>query len=180
MRAPLLTITLLAISSAVAATTVYTWVDDQGVTHYSDQPHQGATKLHVSDPSSYAPASSSGAPETAATPGGSIPHAQACTIDSPTDQQMFMNAWSVSGHIQLPPGLDSSDRVLLMLDGKVLTGVADLGGNFNIANIARGAHTVAAQVQSASGQIVCQSPQVTFYVHQPSQQAPNAVNRPRF
>jgi hypothetical protein len=30
---------------AVAGTTVYRWVDAQGVVHYSDQPHQGARRV---------------------------------------------------------------------------------------------------------------------------------------
>ncbi len=95
-----------------------------------------------------------------------------CSIDSPTDQQMLMNAYSVSGSIRLPPQLDTGDRVVLMLDGKVLTGAADLSGAFHISQIDRGAHTLAAQVQGPGGQVICQTPPITFYVHQPSIQNP--------
>jgi len=180
MRAPLLTITLLAVSSAAAAATVYTWVDDQGVTHYSDQPHQGATKLHVTSPPTYQPGQPPVSSESSSAAGAPTASAQQCAIDSPKDQETLMNAWSVSGHVRLPASAGSEDRVLLMLDGKLLTGAADSSGNFNIPAIDRGAHTLEAQVQNASGQVVCQSPPVTFYVHQPSTQAPNPVSRPKF
>jgi hypothetical protein len=164
---------------AAAGTTVYTWVDAQGVTHYSDQPHEGAKKMRVQDAPTFA------APPT---PDVSVSHAQAgehkqCSIDSPADQQMLMNAWSVSGHIRLPQ-INAGDRVVLMLDGAVLAGAADVGGNFTIPQIDRGSHTLAAQVVNASGQVVCEAPSITFFVHQPnenqpSNQAPNSGTRPR-
>jgi len=103
-----------------------------------------------------------------------------CSIETPHDQQMLMNAWSVSGSIRMPSQVDPGDRVVLMLDGKVLPNAADLSGAFHIPEIHRGAHALTAQVQAPDGQVVCQTPQITFYVHQPSKLAPNPVNRPRF
>jgi hypothetical protein len=167
---------LAASAGALAATTVYTWVDDQGVTHFSDQPHSGATKMQVQDVPVY---KSQPVPQEQTARGPQTAPRPQCAIDSPTDQQMLMNAWSVSGHIHLPT-LQAGDRVLLLLDGNVLPGAADLSGAFTIPQINRGAHTLAAQVESASGEVICEAPPITFYVHQPSQQAPNAVNRPRF
>ena len=41
--------------SAVLAATVYKWVDDDGVVHYSDQPHPNAQKLQVHDVQTYRP-----------------------------------------------------------------------------------------------------------------------------
>src|SRR5262252_10689165 len=40
--------TLISFACSVAlATTVYKWVDENGVVHYSDQPHPNAEKVHV-------------------------------------------------------------------------------------------------------------------------------------
>lgn len=86
---------------------------------------------------------------------------------------MLMNAYSVTGSIQMPAQVDPGDRVVLMLDGKVLTNAADLSGAFHIPQVDRGAHTLAAQVQAPGGQVICQTPQITFYVHQPSLQNPH-------
>lgn len=170
---------LAASAGGFAATTVYTWVDASGQRHYSDQPHPGATKMEIDG----APTFSMPAPppERSEAEQAAPREPQAtCSIESPSDQQMFMNAWSVSGELRLPPHLDPGDHVTLMLDGKILPGVANLSGAFTLAHIDRGAHTLAAQVVDPEGDVICQAPAVTFYVHQPSRQAPNAANRPRF
>ncbi len=179
MRGLWLTIMLAATGCAVAATTVYTWVDAQGVTHYSDQPHPGAKKLHVSAAPTFS------MPPVAAQPAAAPSTAPAsrrlsCSIESPTDRQMLMNAWSVSGEIRLPPHLNPADEVLLMLDGKILRGAASLDGAFTLRHIDRGSHTLAAQIEGPDGRVICEAPTVTFFVHQPSAQAPNAVSRPAF
>ncbi|MGH8148775.1 MAG: DUF4124 domain-containing protein [Steroidobacteraceae bacterium] len=175
----MLTIMLVASSAALAATTVYTWVDASGETHYSDQPHAGARKMEVAGVATFSlPPAAQNASDTAPPP-RARPQAQ-CSIASPADQQMFMNAWSVTGQVEVPPHLNGGDHVVLLLDGKILTGVAGLSGAFTLDHVDRGAHTLAAQVVSADGQVVCQAPPVTFYVHQPSKQAPNPANRPRF
>lgn len=179
-------ITIILLASAVAATsggpasaatTVYRWVDEQGVVHFSDQPHPGAQKLRVEDAPTFTAPPTAPAQNPAAA-GGSAPPAASCVIDSPSNEQTLMNTWSVSGHIRMPQQVARDARVLLMLDGRVLTDVADVSGSFNIAQIDRGAHTLAAQVQTADGQVICETPQITFYVHQPSAQAPNGANRP--
>ncbi len=168
---------LMTSAGALAATTVYTWVDDQGVTHYSDQPHVGASKIQVQQAPTYTPAPLPSAPKASA---AGAPAPAECAIDSPGDQEMLMNAWSVSGHIRLPAALPPGDRVILLLDGKVLPDAADPSGAFTISQIDRGAHTLGAQVEGPSGQVICEAPAITFYVHQPSQQAPNPANRPAF
>ncbi len=156
-------------AGALAGTTVYVWVDAQGVTHYSDQPHQGATKMKVEDAPTYAStpigSTSAGAPKRAASE-----QKVDCSIESPSDQQMIMNAWSVSGHVQIPKG--QGYRVVLMLDGTVLPNAADGGGNFTLQQLDRGQHTLAAQVLDAAGQVVCEAQSVTFFVHQPNLDSP--------
>jgi hypothetical protein len=174
MRGIVFAIMLSACLAAQASTTVYTWVDAQGVTHYSDQPHPGATKLKVEDAPTFAP------PPIANV---SVSHAAAsehkqCSIESPADQQMLMNAWSVSGHIRLPQ-VNPGDRVVLMLDGAVLAGAADASGNFTIPQIDRGSHTLAAQLVTAAGQVICEAPSITFFVHQPTNTSPTPNPGPR-
>ena len=175
MRVIAFSIMLAACAAASAGTTVYTWVDAQGVTHFSDQPHQGAKKLKVEDAATYAPPATDSADE--APPGEKRGAATECAIDSPTDQQMLMNTWSVSGHVRLSQFVPGA-RIVLMLDGAVLPGAADPTGNFNIPSIDRGAHYLAAQVLSATGQVICQAPSITFYVHQPNLNTPSSQPQP--
>lgn len=179
MRGLLITIMLIASASAFAATTVYTWVDSKGETHYSDQPHPGARKLEVN-----------GAPTFNLPPEPRVHHSvspsaaphrpESCSISSPTDHQMLMNVWSLSGQVRLPADFMPGDDILLRLDGKVLRGVTRANGAFHLAHIDRGAHTLAAQVETPDGRVICQAPAVTFYVHQPSRLAPHHTARPRF
>ena len=180
MRPYALTIILapLLLAPALAATTVYRWVDEQGVVHFSDQPHQGAEKMHVEDAPTFPATQIPQTPSAAPAPEQAAPTAT-CSIESPGDQQNLMNTYSVSGSIRMPGQLDPGDRVVLMLDGKVLAGAADLSGAFQIPEIDRGAHTLAAQVVTPTGQVICQTQQITFFVHQPSTQNPqNPLNRP--
>jgi Domain of unknown function (DUF4124) len=179
MRGLLITIMLVASSAALAATTVYTWVDANGETHYSDQPHPGARKMEVAGVATFSLPPAPHDSSDATPPPRARPQAR-CSIASPADQQMFMNAWSVTGQVEVPPNLTADDHVVLLLDGKVLTGVAGLSGAFTLDHLDRGSHTLAAQVESADGRVICQASPVTFYVHQPSKRAPNPANRPRF
>jgi len=65
MRRHLFTLTSLVCSLALAAT-VYKWVDENGIVHYSDQPHPNAQKVGVQ------PAQTYKAGDVPAAPGGPI------------------------------------------------------------------------------------------------------------
>src|ERR1700760_492271 len=107
MRA--LLFTLLWMSTAATAATVYKWVDDDGVTHFSDQPHENAQKLELKAPQTYS------AGKTASSPARRAPSAPpaskqaqsvytSCSITEPTNDQMFMNTSTVTaGVVAQPP-----------------------------------------------------------------------------
>jgi hypothetical protein len=177
MRALLFTLMLVP-CSAVLAATVYKWVDQNGVTHYSDQPNPGAEKVQVNAAQSYS-ANTSAAPRDVVLPAQTNdgPQYKSCVIASPTNDEVFMNVSSVSGSLRLDPSLQAGHRVSVALDGKRLDNV---GTSFTLPQIARGTHTLNLVVEDSAGGVVCSSPSVTFHVRQPSAQAPRATNRPRF
>jgi hypothetical protein len=179
MRGFSFTLILLA-SSAASAATVYKWVDEKGVTHFSDQPSPGAAKMHVDEPQSFTPppvqTPGSSASQRAAAP----PAAMQCSIDSPANDAVLMNEFSVSGHVHFEPTPPSSAQISLLLDGRAVPGAVNAGGAFSIPQLDRGTHTLSVQVQGADGHTFCTSPSVTFHVRQPSAQAPNQAARPRF
>src|SRR5690625_4124219 len=47
MKRALLLLFICAVATPAMATTVYRWVDSNGVVHYSDQPHPGAQKANL-------------------------------------------------------------------------------------------------------------------------------------
>ena len=160
-----------ALADDSGRTTVYKWVDANGVVHYSDQPHPNAQKLEVSGAQTFTapplPSSSySPAPEETQPSG---PAYQSCEITQPTDQQMLMNVHQATAVVQTSPSLRAGDEVRLFVDGKQVPGA---GTSFTFPVI-RGQHSVEAVIQDNTGQIVCETSTVTFFVHQPSVQNPH-------
>ncbi len=172
-----------ALADDSGKTTVYKWVDAQGVVHYSDQPHPNAQKLEIQGAQTYSATAVPFASADAATQdtGASGPGYQSCAITQPTDQQMLMNVYSATAVVQTSPGLRPGDGVRLFVDGKQMPGS---GTSFTF-KVYRGQHSVQAIIEDTTGQIVCETSTVTFFVHQPSIQNPanplNSVNpnRPR-
>ncbi|HYL02272.1 MAG TPA: DUF4124 domain-containing protein [Steroidobacteraceae bacterium] len=171
MRRILFTLMLLAGPAALAATTVYKWVDDSGEVHYSDQPHPNAQKLEISGVQTYR-AQTTGANAAAAPrpPQSSAPASayQGCAIAQPASEQTLENADSVAVSVRTDPAPRPGDQIFLLLDGRAVNGGSPTGTHFSISPVERGQHTLTAQVRDGDGQVLCQSPSITFYVHQPS------------
>ena len=183
MRSIRFTLICLGLLSAAAladnggTTTVYKWVDAQGIVHYSDQPHPNAQKLEVRGAQTFsalpAPAvSSASAPEETRPSAAAY---QGCTITEPADQQTLMNVQQATAVVQASPQLRPGDEVRLFVDGKQISGS---GTSFTFP-VFRGQHSVQAVIQDSTGQIVCETSTVTFFVHQPSVQNPHNPVHPR-
>ena len=176
MRSIRFTLICLGLLSAAAladnggTTTVYKWVDAQGIVHYSDQPHPNAQKLEVRGAQTF---SALPAPATPSMPAAdqTQPSAAAyqCAITEPTDQQSLMNVFQATAVVQASPQLRAGDEVRLFVDGKQISGS---GTSFTFP-VDRGQHSVQAVIQDSTGQIVCETSTVTFFVHQASVQNPH-------
>lgn len=177
MRGMLFTLIWVACSVAYAATQVYKWVDENGVTHYSDQPHENAAKVEVREPQTY---SSKRGPTSAAQPqqnpsDQSPPPKQeresgydSCSLAQPTPDQVFLATYSVTVVVNAVPPLHPGDRVIVTLDGRPRTDLPGGGTTFTISPIDRGTHSVEATIQDQNGTAVCQTGASTFHVRQPS------------
>jgi hypothetical protein len=172
--------TLICCASAVAvAATVYKWVDESGVVHYSDQPHQNAQKVELKAPQTYsAPKTSAPAPASTKAPPKTGTVYQSCSIAEPASEQMLMNTASVNASVSTDPAVRQGDTAIVTMDGQRVPGVPANGGQFTISPVDRGTHSIQVVIQDAQGNPVCQSAAVTFYVHQPSLQNPKAPVRP--
>lgn len=151
-------------------TIVYTWVDAQGVVHYSDQPHPNAHKLEISGAQTF---SALPAPQGSATSPPEETQTNAaydsCAIAQPADQQMLMNVFQATAVVQTSPPLRAGDQIHLFVDGKQIQGNST---SFTF-NVVRGQHSVQAVIEDSTGQIVCETSSVTFFVHQPSIENPH-------
>ena len=167
MRIALFTLMSLMCTVAFSAT-VYRWVDENGVTHYSDQPHENAEKVHVAAPQTFQAPPAPRVPAQNAQPARPSSPAYQCQVVAPANDDTFPNAQSVSTSVQVAPALQNGDQVFLLMDGARVSGFPTQGGSFTISPIDRGQHTLQAVVQDSSGKVLCQSPNVSFTVLQPS------------
>jgi len=168
MRTTAFTLMLLGCTLALAQT-VYKWTDENGVVHYSDQPHANAEKIRVQSAQTYkaqpggAPAAPAGEPAAPSTQ----PY-QGCAIMQPGPDAAMANVDSVTIVVQTDPQLRPGDRVYVTLDGQSLNNGQPTGAQFNLSPIERGQHTLQALVRSSDGRVLCQTPGVTFSIQQNS------------
>jgi hypothetical protein len=180
MRRMLFTLMLLG-SSVALATTVYKWVDDNGVIHYSDQPHPNAEKLQVQGVQTYSASAASvrmpsGSVAPRAAPAGN-PY-KGCVIAQPVDQQNLPNAESVQVRVATEPMPRPEDRVFITLDGQGLNGGQPTGLSINVTPIDRGEHSVSAQIRGPGDEVLCRTPPVSFFVQQRNLFSPAASGQP--
>ncbi len=172
--------TLMSLACSVAlATTVYKWVDENGVIHYSDQPHPNAQKLQVQGVQTYSSSSAAVRAPAEGESGSAPPNPyKGCAIAQPLDQQNLPNAQSVFIRVAADPVPRGSDHVFITMDGQGLNGGQPTGLSFNVTPIDRGAHSVAAQIRGPDDSVLCQTPTVTFYVQQPNLFSPGTSAQP--
>jgi Domain of unknown function (DUF4124) len=176
----LMTAASLAGAVAAASTTVYKWVDEDGVVHYSDQPHPNAQKLQLEGVQTYKPTDqpfSGGIAPAQISPAADTGY-KGCSIQQPSQDQTLENTDQVVVSVSTDPGTRPGDQIFATLDGAAVNNGAATGNSFSLSSLDRGEHTLAAQVRDSTGQVLCQTPSVTFYVHQPSVTNPANPVRP--
>ena len=171
MRTALYVLLALAAAPALAGQTVYKWVDEKGVTHFSDQPVAGAEKVEMSSgarAATPAPSYTPPAPREEKPKAG--PAYSRFVIESPQQDQAIINTGGkVTVQVAATPSIGQGHIVALYLDGSP---VADLAGtSYELSDVPRGTHTVKAVV-SQNGRTLQETPTVTFHVRQESAAQP--------
>jgi hypothetical protein len=177
MRTILFTLMFIACTVAVAAT-VYKWVDEEGVVHYSDQPHENAQKVELKAPQTYSAPKTSSPGQSSSAPARKSPAYQSCKVSEPANEQAFLNTDTVTAGVTVQPVVRPGDTAVVTLDGSPVPGVPSTGGQFTISPVDRGTHTIQMVVKDPDGTTVCSSAPVTFYVRQPSMQSPTNPANP--
>lgn len=164
---------LLAAPVGQAAEEVYRWVDEDGVVHYSDQPHPGAEKLRIES----APAPGTRLPANAReAPRGDRPQQdpqsdqafsyQSLTVSQPAAEETLWNIGAtLNVTLDLQPSLRAGHRVRVYFDGEQ----RDVSGTqFTLEEVYRGVHNIQAEVVDANGNVMIRSQPNRFYVQQTS------------
>jgi hypothetical protein len=167
-------------SATAAAATVYKWVDERGVTHYSDQPHANATELDVKPAQTVSGPTAAAAPSANTAASGAERTYTVCELYRPENEEVFLNTSTVTAKLRLEPTLAAGDQVGIAIDGRRQTNQPRIGTDFVLSDVERGTHTVIVVVANAAGKPICTTAPVTFHVRQPSVQAPVKAVRPKF
>jgi hypothetical protein len=163
----LVLIGLLASASVLAQ--AYRWVDEDGVTHYSDRPVAGAERVELSEYSRntgarlyYAAAQNTAAQDESA---GEEPFRyESLTVASPGPEETL---WNIEGvlnvSLALTPGLQSGHRVRVYFNGEPRLVNST---SFTIDEVFRGVHNIQAEVIDSTGRLMIRSNPNRFYVQQ--------------
>lgn len=162
---------LLFVSGSVLATTVWKWVDKDGVTHYSDQPVAGAVEVNV-NAQTY-DADESQIPETtrSSTQPQRTQQAAYASIEivSPTNEQTIVGTGgAVSVSVNVNPRMSYGHTLQIHMDGQLVSQPESNATSLQLTNVPRGAHTLTASIATSDGQVLIRSSPVTFFVQQPS------------
>ncbi len=152
--------------SVASAATVYTWVDQNGATVFSDQPQPGASSLNVVPPKSGSTAPSAPVAPTFPTLPSSAVTYEEIVIVVPEDQSTVRdNSGNMQVSVVVKPTLQKGDKVAILIDGKPV-GQPQAATNFMLNAVDRGQHTLEADVVNSSGRVLIKSKSVTFFIHQ--------------
>jgi len=161
-------------AGSAVATTLYRWVDAQGVVHYSDTPQPGAEKIDVQSAQTYrappAPKSSTAVQK----PATQAPAAYQCSITTPTPAQSFYNPEAVAIAVSVSPELGAGDQLVLTVDGSPVPGS---GQDFQLPAPERGDHKIAFAVRDSEGKMACTAAPVVFSVQRPSLLSPTSPGK---
>jgi hypothetical protein len=149
---------------------IYTWIDDNGVTHFSDTPEPGAYQIEVD----VTPAVTRGPLATPRSTRQSTKNAPTSisyqlSITSPADQSTIRsNSGGVTITSSVTPKRPQTTLLRLILDD-VPQGVLQRESIFKLTNVDRGSHRIQVQLVDASGKVLSTSESITIFVLRHSQ-----------
>ena len=167
MRTVISLIAVLTASAVMAQ--AYRWVDDSGITHYSDRPEEGAEQIQLPEDNVPVRRFASVQPqatateETAESPAAAFSY-DSIEISSPAAEETLWNIGGVLNvTLNVQPGLRPGHRVRVYFDGneQMVTGTS-----FQIQEVYRGVHNLQAEVLDETGTLMGRSTPNRFYVQQ--------------
>jgi hypothetical protein len=172
MRTALLLLALAAAGPATVASAadVWKWVDEKGITHYSDQPIPGATKVEVRTGNvADSPGPSAIPPDSSPPPPAVVTRYDRFEITQPANEQSIINTnGEVEVRIALEPALQPPHALSLYLDGKLVSGFPRDALGFTLTEVPRGTHNLTATVMDGSGKQIQETQSVEFTVRRES------------
>lgn len=169
LRPTLILLALFAANGALAQ--AYTWVDEDGIVHYSDRPEPGSKQIDLGE--SRSPRRTPAAPESASGPAEASDDVaeparpfsyQTLEVSAPSPEETL---WNIEGvlnvSLTLSPALQPGHQVRVYFDGAAR---AVGGTSFQIEEVYRGVHNIQAEILDDTGKLMIRSLPNRFYVQQ--------------
>ncbi|MDT0633588.1 DUF4124 domain-containing protein [Spectribacter hydrogenoxidans] len=169
MKRALIVLVITLIAAPPAGAEVYRWVDDRGVTHYSDQPVKGASKPDLPRlQSMQAPAVPAGNDSGAAIGEDS----GGLSLVRPGTDETFRDARGlVPVQVELERELAEGETLQYVLDGEPVAGADGRRTSLQLQGVPRGTHAISAVILRGE-EPVARSQAVTFHMKPPSALSP--------
>jgi hypothetical protein len=162
--------------TAASAAPAWTWVDANGVVHYSDRPEPGARQVELSSAQAIGTRVRDTAPRATGQPatGAATAAYQSIEILSPAEQETLWNIGTLLPvQVRIQPALQAGHRYDVVLDGQ-RRNVNAVAASVTLPDVFRGTHTLQVVVIDAQGTELARSEPRTFIVQQTSTQNPNS------
>ena len=179
---------LCLIATTATADQIYKTVDAEGNVVFTDVPpvnragQPDGQEVTVPAANTYAPPVVSAPDDDAAPPVDKAPaYSDVVIVDPANDATIRENAGEVLVQATTTPGLRAGNRLLLILDGAPTEIAAD-DGVFQLSNVDRGTHTVAARIVDDADETLLESEPVTFHLLRyalPPAKAEHPIVKPR-
>ncbi len=164
------------LTTAASGQTAYTWVDENGQTHYSDRPFPGADLIELDAAQGFEGQQIPPRPAATEEPPNPADLYSALNVVQPTHQETL---WNIGGvldvTLEVAPALQAGHRLGLYMDG-VLADIPAMSRQFQLTDVFRGQHTLQAVIVDAQGTEILRSVAVTIMVQQTSLLNPNNPN----
>jgi hypothetical protein len=172
----LLGLVALSFATSSMAQGVYKWEDENGQLHYSDMPREGAVRIDIAPVQTFDSGLDGRTSRNSSRKSGNKAESAASydslQVSSPSNEETIWNTGgAINVKMSLSPRLQTGHSLNLYLDGRQLENLQ--GTSAQLSAVARGTHSLRAEVRDSTNKVVIQSDQVTFYVKQ--QTAENAL-----
>lgn len=169
----------LALPAAALGVTVWTWVDENGVRHYTDRPVEGAERIELGEVQGFTPQRvpavrpRAGEGSEAQEAG---PEYERLSIAQPEETETL---WNIEGtldvRVEIEPPLMDGHALDLYFDGERQY-LERRALSFTVEEVYRGVHSLEAVVLDSRGEEIMRSPTRNFVVQQTSLLNPNNPN----
>ena len=156
----------LLVAAGLPAAEVYRWTDDDGVVHYSDQPHPGAEKIYLAEPNSSRALSSARKRTDGTEPTASPDFVkyESLAVTAPVAEETLWNIEAVLNvTVSVNPALQPGHQLRVYFDG---TPQMVAGTSFQLQEVWRGSHNLQAEIIDGTGKLMIRSKPIRFYVQQ--------------